>query len=681
MSTPQSPAPNTGSASSSALGRFVSGRNGSAQPSRVWLLAIAGLAAVLIFLRLSGGGLLATAEGVTLDLRFQVRGPLPAPDTIAIVAIDDRTIANLRRFPLPRAALAVMVNRLHEAGASVIAFDLLLADPEQPTDGLRLSPGDQALVEAAQRAGNVVLGAAGVFRVSGQPLPDAGEAARRAALPVERIGGDRAALLSQLSDAPDFLPPFAALASMASLGHVNVPVSSGGALRRLPLAMRVNGHVVPGFPLVVAQRHAGASLNDVILDADGVQLSDGRRIAADAGLMLSLNYFGGRGRIETISATDLLDGKVPADKIKGRIVMIGAAALGVGDSFASPFSAELPGVEALATAVGNILQGSELIRDDRTLILDLLLILLLCYAGYVGAGARSLPFAAALTLAIWAVWLVGLQASFNANLWLDGAAPTIALLASGLLSLAGRVQAQRRLSGRLASERENLAQYQSPIIAETLAQAAHPDFDGRPQNAGILFVDIASFTGRAERIGPQATVAFLREFHARLEKVVLAHGGMIEHFMGDGAMVIFGIPRQQNDDAARTLACAHALLADVDTWDAQLKAAGREPVQIGVGVHFGPVIMATLGGERQRHVTAAGDTVNVTSRLQSLTRTVKAQLAASDEIVRAVRELGRDELVRDLNPLPPQHIRGRDTPMVVWTGRPLADFAATPAAS
>jgi len=663
------------------LSRFVSGRNGSARPSRFWLLAIAGLAAALVFLRLSGGGLLSTAEGVTLDLRFQVRGPLPAPQTVAIVAIDDRTIANLRRFPLPRAALAVMVNRLHEAGASVIAFDLLLADPEQPTDGLRLSPGDQSLVEAAQRAGNVVLGAAGVFRVSGQPLPEAAEAARRAALPVERIGGDRATLLSQLSDAPDFLPPFAALASMASLGHVNVPVASGGALRRLPLAMRVNGQVVPGFPLVVAQRHAGASLNDVILDADGVQLSDGRRIATDAGLMLSLNYYGGRGQIETISATDLLDGKVPADKIKGRIVMIGAAALGVGDSFASPFSSELPGVEALATAVGNILQGSELIRDDRTLILDLLLILLLCYAGYVGAGARSLPFAAALTLAIWAVWLVGLQISFNATLWLDGAAPTIALLASGLLSLTGRVQAQRRLSGRLATERENLAQYQSPIIAETLAQAAHPDFDGRPQNAGILFVDIASFTGRAERIGPQATVTFLREFHARLEKVVLSHGGMIEHFMGDGAMVIFGIPRQQDDDAARTLACAHALLADVDTWDAQLKAAGREPVQIGVGVHFGPVIMATLGGERQRHVTAAGDTVNVTSRLQSLTRSVKAQLAASDEIVRAVRDLGRDDLVRDLQPLPPQHIRGRDTPMAVWTGRPLQDFAATPAAS
>jgi adenylate cyclase len=352
--------------------------------------------------------------------------------------------------------------------------------------------------------------------------------------------------------------------------------------------------------------------------------------------------------------------------------------LGVGDSFASPFSAELPGVEALATAVGNILQGSELVRDDRTLILDLLLILALCYAGYIGAGARALPFAAGLTLLIWVAWLIGLQQSFEAGLWLDGAAPTIALLGAGLLSLSGRVQAQRRLSRKLASERENLAQYQSPIIAETLAQAEHPDFDGRPQNAGILFVDIAAFTGRAEKLGPQATVTFLRKFHARLEKVVLAHGGMIEHFMGDGAMVIFGIPRQQEDDACRTLACAHALIADAEAWDVELLQQGVEPVRIGVGVHFGPVIMATLGGERQRHVTAAGDTVNVTSRLQSLTRNLGAQLAASDELVRAVQALGRHDLLQPLNPLAePQHIRGRETPMTVWAAGKL-DAAKAP---
>lgn len=650
----------------SALRRFVAERASSARSSPVWLLAIAALAAILIASRLLGGAIFAAPEGITLDLRHQVRGPLPAPREIVIVAIDDRSIAALRRFPPPRAALAMTVDRLQQAGASVIAFDLLLTDPEQA--GERLSDGDRALIEAARRAGTVVLGAAGIFRVTGQSLPESVAAAQRGAVPPERLLADATTLLAHLPDAPDFLPPFEAVAAVAQLGHVNVPVASGGALRRLPLALRVSGHVVPGFPLVVALRHRGQAVRDLALIDDGAILPDGQRIATDAGLVLSLNYYGGRGHIETISAIDLLDGKVPAEKLKGRAVLVGAAALGVGDSFASPFSAELPGVEALATAVGNILQGRELIRDDRTLILDLLLILLLVYAGYVGAGTRSLPFAAGLTLAIWIAWLVGLQKSFEAGLWLDAAAPTLALLAAGLLSLAGRVQAQRRLSRQLASERENLAQYQSPIMAETLARAEHPDFDGRPQHAGILFVDITAFTGRAERIGPQATVTFLREFHARLEKVVLAHGGVIEHFMGDGAMVIFGIPRPQDDDAARTLACAQALLVDAQAWDRQLAEAGHEPVRLGVGVHYGPVVMATLGGERQRHVTAAGDTVNSASRLQSLTRSLGAQIAASEDLVKAVQALGRRDLLQSMRPLPPQPIRGRDAPMVIWAG-------------
>ncbi len=658
----------------SALRRFLSDRGAAARPGRIWLALIVLLAVLLALQRLAGGGIFAAAEGMALDLRFKLRGPLPAPADIVLIAIDDRSIASLGRFPPSRAALAAMVDRLREAEARVIALDLLLADPEQP--GETLSAGDQALVDAAGRAGNVVLGAAGMFDGATGRRPDAAAAAARAAVPAQKLAGDRAALLAQLPDAPDFLPPFAALARTSTLGHVNVPVASGGALRRLPLALRVDSHVVPGFALVVAQRHAGHAATDLLLDADGVVLGDGRRIVTDAGLVMALNYYGGHGHIETISAIDLLQGRVPAEKIAGRIAMIGAAALGVGDSFATPFGAELPGVEALATAVGNILQGSELIRDDRTLVLDLLLIGLLCYAGYIGAATHSLSFAAGLTPLVWVAWLVGLQQSFEARLWLDAVAPTVALLGAGLLALAGRTQAQRRLSRLLARERANLAQYQSPIIAETLAQAAQPEFDGRPQQAGILFVDIAGFTGRAERIGPQATVAFLRQFHARLEKVVLAHGGLIEHFMGDGAMVIFGVPRRQDDDPCRTLACAHALLRDAEDWDRVLLETGHEPVRIGVGVHFGPVVMATLGGERQRHLTAAGDTVNVASRLQGLTRTLGAQLAASDEIVQAVRALDRTDLVAALWPLPPQQIRGRDAPMLVWVHGTLQVSAA-----
>ena len=155
-------------------------RGAAARPGRAGLAAALALAALLVALRLSGSSLFATAEGVALDLRFGLRGKLPPPEQIVIVLIDDRTIAALRRFPLPRATLATMVDRLQAAKARVIAFDLLLSDFESPSDGMRLSPGDGALFDALQRSGNVVLGAAAVFRGDGPPQPETVAALRPA---------------------------------------------------------------------------------------------------------------------------------------------------------------------------------------------------------------------------------------------------------------------------------------------------------------------------------------------------------------------------------------------------------------------------------------------------------------------------------------------------------------------
>ena len=104
---------------------------------------------------------------------------------------------------------------------------------------------------------------------------------------------------------------------------------------------------------------------------------------------------------------------------------------------------------------------------------------------------------------------------------------------------------------------------------------------------------------------------FLRDFHARIERAVLAHGGMLQQFMGDGAMVIFGVPEAGPDDAAAALGCARDLVADIARRNAELIAGGEAPFKISVGIHYGPVVIARLGGPTQAQITAAGDTVNV----------------------------------------------------------------------
>jgi adenylate cyclase len=169
---------------------------------------------------------------------------------------------------------------------------------------------------------------------------------------------------------------------------------------------------------------------------------------------------------------------------------------------------------------------------------------------------------------------------------------------------------------------------------------------------------------------PSETAHFLRNFHSRVERAALAEGGVLEQFTGDGAMVIFGIPAPNANDAAAALSCALALASDITSWSRELLTDGGSPMRVGIGLHYGPVLITRVGGQKQIHLTATGDTVNVASRLEALTRTFDATIVASDALVRAVRATGRIDLLDGFESLPPQALRGRDEKIGIWIGRP-----------
>jgi adenylate cyclase len=167
-------------------------------------------------------------------------------------------------------------------------------------------------------------------------------------------------------------------------------------------------------------------------------------------------------------------------------------------------------------------------------------------------------------------------------------------------------------------------------------------------------------------MSPADTVPLLRAFHARVERAVLAHGGVLERFMGDGALIIFGVPDPSAHDAAAALACARALVEDVRCWNIDLAAEGQKPLDVSAGVHFGPVVMARLGGETQAEMTAAGDTVNVASRIEKLTRDHDATIAISGAVVAAIAEPERAALMAGFAEVPTQEIRGRVGKIAIW---------------
>ena len=625
-------------------------------------LAVTGLVATA-YTTLRDAPTPATIEGQTLAWRFHLRGPLAAPRGVAIIAIDDKTIAAFKRWPLPRSVIAETIERLRTAGARSVGLDLMFVEREAPPSGGALGPGDLRLRDALAAGPPAVLALAATFDAKGS------DAAAR-----ERLDDAEFRVIRRMPGvAADFLAgdgallPIGPLADVATLAHVNVPVDADGTLRHLYLAIDIAGALIPAFSLEVMRLREGLARGEAALSlGSGVRLG-ARYIETDARMRMALNYYGPAGSIATHSLIDVVEDRVAASEFAGRAVVVGATAVGVGDTFATPFSEALPGVEALATGVANIGNGSPLLRDWRVGVTDLGAIMALGIAGF---AAASLPASGVATIAVLAMLMgwgaLAFWAFAHAGWWLSIVFPSASIALNGFAGVVARVAAERRLRRRVELERANLARYFSPILADAMAASERPSFEGSEQMAAIMFVDIAGFTRRSQALGPAATAEFLRQFHARIEAAVLAHGGVLEQFTGDGAMVIFGIPAARADDPAAALACALRLGREIAEWSGELAASGLPELDIGIGIHYGQVVIARLGGAAQKQLTAAGDTVNLASRLEALTRAHDATIAVSDAAATAIRAAGKAELLDGFKALPPLAVRGREGEMIVW---------------
>jgi adenylate cyclase len=245
------------------------------------------------------------------------------------------------------------------------------------------------------------------------------------------------------------------------------------------------------------------------------------------------------------------------------------------------------------------------------------------------------------------------------------------ILAFLTFGLAVAVWRSRRLVQAAATSekaRANLARYFSPRVVDELSQREHPFGEVRRQPAAVLFADIRGFTARCEAMAPEEAIAFLREFHARMEDAIFRHGGTLDKILGDGLLAVFGVPDRGMGDAGDALACGFAMIAAVKRWNAERADRGQFAVEIGVGLHYGHVMLGDLGSERSMTFTVVGDTVNVASRLQALSKELGTGLVASEALVKAVREEARRdlELVEELTFVGPKQLRGRENETVIY---------------
>lgn len=216
-------------------------------------------------------------------------------------------------------------------------------------------------------------------------------------------------------------------------------------------------------------------------------------------------------------------------------------------------------------------------------------------------------------------------------------------------------------------QREAFRRFQSPAIADTLAR--NPRFLLEPvqQNAAIMFVDLSGFTGLSERLGAQRTRDFLKEFHSIIEGDALRYSGYVESFMGDGAMLIFGLPASRTDDARRAIEAALSLARALKAWIADLTLPDGYLLGMRIGVHYGAVVLSRLGAETHEHITATGDVVNTASRLLEVGKRLGAEMVFSDAAVTAAG--WSDDRMRPFEGPREVQIRGRTQPLAIWLGK------------
>ncbi|MEO8342176.1 MAG: adenylate/guanylate cyclase domain-containing protein [Gallionella sp.] len=530
---------------------------------------------IVIALYYNQNSFLEAFEAKTYDLRFSdLRGKIPPSANIAIVAIDDKSIAELGRFPWTRTQYVRLIERVSAAGAKALLVDAFFPEPETASI-------DRAFAAAIKKAGNVEL--AVVF--------DFDEALRVKSSTHSLPGIERAA---------------------AGIGHINLLPEDDGVNRRNQLLIEADGKLVPSLGL----RGAMVALGEKEFVPGSFDIGLGERhIPVEENYSMWINYTGKPGIYPRFSFTDVVNGRIAPELLKGKVLFLGATALGIYDMRVTPFDKNSPGVELHATVADNIISGRFIRRTGLESLFDMVLIVVLgLMAFYLTMRLRlHVAIAAVFLLLAGYVWLS--YWIFLQGHWVSMIYPPLAALIA--LSTGGSF----RYLVLERSAREMRSMFSSYLSAKLVARLEKdPDaakIGGDNKEVTVLFTDIKSFTTFSENRPPQEVVTRLNEYLAAMVQVIEKFDGTVDKFIGDGIMIYWGAPLAQPDHAKLAIACMLAMEKEVARLGAKWREEGVEPFSIRAGAQSGEVVAGNIGSPgKKMEYTLIGDTVNQAARLE-----------------------------------------------------------------
>jgi adenylate cyclase len=581
----------------------VSGRFGGPRP-RV-LIALAVLASALALVAYATDAL-EQPELDTIDARFTIRGAEDAPPEVAVVAIDDVTFDELDlQWPFPRSVHGRMIDRLRRAGARAIAYDVQFTEPTTPRE-------DNALIEAVARADRIALGTSEVDKRGRSNV----------------FGGQD--VLEQIG---------------ARSGHTQL--DDGDVQRELP--------------------HSTAGLETLPVVAAELAMRREVRSAEFPGEEEAwIAYAGPPQTVDTHSFSRVLRGQVPAEDLRGRVVVVGASAPTLQDIHATPTTGDelMSGPEVQANAVATVLDGFPLESSPRGL--DVLLVVLLGALAPAAALRLRPLLSLGLAVAAGALYAVATYLAFEAG-WI---APVVYPLLALVLGIAGALAAHYL---HAATERRRVHDLFARFVPEQVVDevVARTDGDlrlgGRRGRGTVLFSDLRGFTSFAESMEPDDVIDVLNRYLTEMSDAIMGHGGTLVAYMGDGIMAVFGAPLEQEDHADRALAAAREMLDErLPRFNEWLRSSGiGDGFRMGIGLNSGEFMAGNVGSERRLEFTAIGDTTNTAARLEAMTKGTPHQLFVADSTRSMLKHTDTDT-DPDLVLVDELEVRGRRGALKVW---------------
>ena len=546
------------------------------------------------------------AELKALDAQFTVRGPRPPVSPIVIVTIDEDDFDGLNlAWPWPRAVHAKFLDIVGRGKPAAVGLDILFTEPSLH------GPGDDvALGAAVDRLRDRIVLAAALTTV-----------------------GDASFVKQALN------PPIPEIRGKAAFGSADYDSDADAFVRRATLRRDFQERDWLGFDMLIYRLAEKAGLT---------------RGSAPAGREVLVNYRGGPGTFPMVAYHRIVTGEVPPEVFAGKIVLVGATTPTLHDIFPTPFASQagMPGVEIHAHTLETLLQDIPL-RRAPALLVPVVAVLAGALAAWTATAYRPLPAFGLVAVAV-AGYLAASHVAFLWARWVTVVPVPLALLVTYAGTVAKNFTQEQR-------EKRRLSRFFSPdVVAEIIRHKDDSKLAATRRRMTVLFSDIRGFTSMSEKMQPEEVVAFLREYLTVMTEAVFTHGGTVDKYIGDAIMALYNVPLEAPDHALRAVRTALEFQQRVRPLGERFAAQHGGHLACGVGIHTGDAVVGTIGSEQRLEYTAIGDTINLGSRLEGITKEFSVPIIISEATYAEVRE---HFAVRDLGEVT---VKGKVIPVKIY---------------